>query len=249
MNRRIATATRIGFREQARRPLAIALLVVTPFFFITMSVSRTTLLPRRVGLPGGLHVVTTMRDVHGVTMAAITVSFLAGLCGAFIIGSSRQADRRLIVAGFRPFEAVIPRLAALVAAVLIVVAVSVAVTALSFTPQSWFVFALGTLLIGLIYGSIGILAGSLMGPLGATYFVLFMALLGQGILQSPMFGSGTPKGLALFFPDYGATRVIVGAGFSSGFHASGELALSVAWIVVLGSFAVFALRQQLRRAT
>ena len=58
-----------------------------------------------------------MRDLHGVSMAAITVVFLAGLRGVFIVRSALQADRRLVVAGFRTLEAVLPRLAVLAAAV------------------------------------------------------------------------------------------------------------------------------------
>ena len=49
MNARIAIATRLGFREQARRPLLIALLVVVPFVFITKAIASTQAIPRRVG--------------------------------------------------------------------------------------------------------------------------------------------------------------------------------------------------------
>ncbi len=80
MNTRII-ATRLGFREQARRPLLIGLLIVVPFFFITRSIAQTSSVPRSIGLPGGDDIVTTMRDMHGVTMAAVTVAFLAG-CAA-----------------------------------------------------------------------------------------------------------------------------------------------------------------------
>lgn len=246
MNTRITTATRLGFREQARRPLLIALLIVVPFFFITRSIAKTSPLPRRIGLPGGSQLLTTMRDIHGVTMAAVTVAFLAGLCGAFIVSSARQADRRLVVAGFRPIEAMIPRLALIGAVTVVVVGVSVAVTTLSFTPQSLAAFTVGTLLVGLTYGCIGALAGALVGQLGATYVSLFAAMLGQGILQSPMFGSGTPRGAALFFPDYGATRLVIAGGFSSGFHAWSELGLALGWLTVLLAATTVMLRRLLR---
>ncbi len=246
MNTRIATATRLGFREQARRPLLIALLIVVPFFFITRAIAKTSPLPRRISLPGRSQILTTMRDIHGVTMAAVTVAFLAGLCGALIVSSARQADRRLIVAGFRPREAMIPRLAVLGAFTIVVVGVSVAVTALSFAPRSWAAFTVGTLLVGLTYGCLGALAGSLVGQLGATYLSLFAAMLGQGILQSPMFGNGTPRGVAPFFPDYGATRIVVGGGFSTSFHAWGELALAFGWLLALLAVTIGALRNLLR---
>jgi hypothetical protein len=106
-------------------------------------------------------------------------------------------------------KAVLPRLAVLATATTIVLVVSLAVTALSFTPRSWPAFTAGNLIVGLTYACVGALAGAALGQLGATYVVLFLAMLGIGILQNPMFGDGTPGGLASAFPDYGAGRVII----------------------------------------
>ena len=159
--------------------------------------------------------------------------------------SAQSADRRLVVAGFRPIEAVLPRLAVLAAATAMVLAVSLAVTALSFTPASWPAFIVGNLLVGLSYACIGALAGAALGQLGATYVVLFLAMLGIGILQNPMFGDGSPGGLAYVFPDYGAGRVVIDGAFSASFHAWGELALALGWLAVLGLSVSVVLRRLL----
>ena len=246
MTGRVQLATRLGFREQARRPLLVVLLVVVPLLFISRAIAVTEDAPRLVGVPGGGAVLTTMRDVHGAMMAAITVAFLAGLCGAFVMRSARQADRRLVVAGYRPMEAVLPRLAVLAAGTVLVLAVSLAITSPSFTPSSWPAFAAGTLLVGLTYACLGALAGSLLGQLGATYLILFTAMLGMGILQNPMFGDGTPGGAAVVLPEYGAARVIIDAAFAPGFHAWGELALAAAWVAALGIAVALVLRRALR---
>ena len=66
------------------------------------------------------------------------------------------------------------------------------VTALSFTPASWPAFIAGNLLVGLVFAC----TGALLGQLGAAYAVLFLAMLGIGILQNPMFGDGTLPGSA-----------------------------------------------------
>ena len=246
MTGRVELATRLGFREQARRPLLVVLLVVVPLLFVSRSIAATEETPRLVGIPGGGAVLTTMREVHGAMMAAITVAFLAGLCGAFVMRSARQADRRLVVAGYRPMEAVLPRLAVLAAGTLLVLAASLAITSASFTPRSWPAFAAGTLLVGLTYACLGALAGALVGQLGATYLVLFTAMLGMGILQNPMFGDGTPDGAAVLLPEYGAARVIIDAAFAPGFHAWGELALAAAWVAALGIVVAALLRRALR---
>lgn len=245
MSGRIVIATRLGFREQARRPLLLVLLVVLPFFFITRAIAATEPDPRLIGLPGGGATLTTMRDVHGAMMASITIAFLAGLSGAFIMRSARAADRRLVVAGFRPLQAVAPRLAVLAAAAMVVLVVSLAVTALSFTPQNWPAFAVGNLLIGVTFAALGALAGALFDQLGATYVVLFLAMLGMGILQNPMFGDGTPGGAAYFFPEYGAARVVIDGGFSNGFHAWSELALAAGWAAALAIAVALVLQRSL----
>lgn len=248
MSGRVLTATRLGFREQARRPLLLVLLVVLPFFFITRAIARTEATPRRIGLPGGGEVLTTMKDLHGASMVTITVAFLAALCGAFVMRSAQSADRRLVVAGYRPIEAVLPRLAVLTAATALVLIVSLAVTALSFTPASWPAFVAGNLLVGLMYACIGALAGALLGSLGATYLVLFLAMLGIGILQNPMFGDGTPGGLAYVLPDYGAGRVLIDGAFSLGFHAWAQLGLALAWLTLLAFGVAATLRRLLGTA-
>ena len=47
MTARVITATRMGFREQARRPLLLVLLVVLPFFFITRAVASSPIMTVR----------------------------------------------------------------------------------------------------------------------------------------------------------------------------------------------------------
>lgn len=243
MNPRIQVLTKLGFREQVRRPLLLVLLVGLPFFFITRSIAATENDPRTIILPGGAEFLTNMRDLHGASMAAITVAFLAGLCGAFIMRSSHEIDRRLVVAGFRPIEAIIPRFIVLAAAASIVVAASVAVTAISFAPESWTWFLIGSLLIGLTYACIGAIAGAALGELGATYLILFFAMLGMGILQNPMFGTGSPSNLARLFPDYGASRVIIDGCFGTGFQAWTPMLIAVAWLVLLACIVVAGMRR------
>lgn len=232
MNPRIARAIRLELRELARRPLLWVLLIALPVFFITRSIAKTVPQPRLVPLPGDTVVMSNMQDVHGATMAAITIAFLAGLCGLFIMQSAQEADRRLVVAGFSAPELVVPRLALIGLTTLLVVGVSLAVTALSFTPNRWLPFIAANLLIGLTYGSIGALAGVGFGRLGGTYFMLFLPMVDLGIAQTPMFGDGRPDGWAEFLPGFGAGRVLVDAAFASGFRAGPELALAVAWAVL-----------------
>ena len=231
MSGKVALASRLGFIEQARRPLLLVLLVGLPFFFITRAIANTVPQPRTVPLPGGGEVLSNMQDVHGATMAGITIAFLAGLCGLFIMQSARDADRRLIVAGFTSAEAILPRLLQIAAGTAVVLIVSLAVTAISFQPEQWLPFVGANILIGLTFGSLGALAGAALGRLGGTYFMLFLPMVDLGIAQTPMFGDGRPGGWAEFLPGWGAGRVLVDASFSTSFHAWTELGVAFAWAV------------------
>lgn len=234
MPARAKVAAAMGFREQRRRPLLLILLVFVPAYVVTRSVAETLATPRQLALPGDLLIMTTMRDLHGAIMAGMAIAFVAGLCGAFVMQSALAGDRRLVVAGFRPGETVLARLAVLLTDTALVVAVSLAATAFYFDPTSWPRFALAAALIGLIYAPLGALLGAVLSRLAATYLVLFLVMTDLGIVQNPMFGTGTPGRWAVLLPGYGPMRVMLDGAYSSSFHAGGELALSLAWTGALG---------------
>lgn len=241
MSRRTLTATTMAFRDQLRRPLVLVLLVLLPAYVVFRSIAITEATPRPVTLPGGDVIASTMRDVHGAVMAGNVIAFVAGLVGVFVMQSALQGDRRLVVAGFKPGEAIGARLIVMAAATGLVVAVSAIVTGLSFSVASWLPFIVGLLLIGSMYAAIGALAGAVLDRLAATYLILFLAMTDLGIVQNPMFG--TPHGGAVLLPGYGPGRVMVDGAFSSSFHAGGNLLLSLAWIGLLGGAAFFVLRR------
>jgi hypothetical protein len=244
MSARAWTATAMGFREQRRRPLLLILLIVVPAYVVTRSIAITEPTPRRIGLPGGGTVLTTMKELHGAIMAGTAIAFVAGLCGVFVMHAALAGDRRLVLAGFRPGEAVRARLVVLAVDAVLVVAASLLVTALYFTPASWLPFAAAATLIGLIYAPLGALLGAVLDKLSATYLMLFIVMTDIGIVQNPMFGDGTPGRLAPLLPAYGPTRVMVDGAYSAPFHATGPLLLSLAWTGAL----LLAVTLLLRRA-
>lgn len=244
---RTRTATAMAFRDQRRRPLVGILLVVVPVFLVVWSVAITLATPRRIGLPGGVEVETTMKDLHRPGMAAIAVAFVAALVGVFVMQSALRGDRRLVVAGFRPGEALLARLAVLAIAMLLAVAVSAGATALSFTPASWPAVIGALVLIGLIYAAIGALAGVIFDRLAATWLILFLVMT-DSIVQSPMFYA-TPGQWAVLLPGYAPMRVLFDGAFAESFHAGGELVLALAWAAVLAIAVYLVLRRALGVST
>jgi hypothetical protein len=229
---RARTATTMAFRDQRRRPLVLITLIVLPAYVITKSIADTLATPRRIGLPDGVWVTTTMRDLHGAGMGGVVVAFVAALLGVFVMQSALEGDRRLVVAGYRPGETVLARLVVLACGTAVVVGVSMLVTALNFTPASWAPLVSALIVLGLIYAALGALAGALLDKLAATYLMLFLVMTDLGVVQTPMFHT-TPGRWAVLLPGYGPSRMMYDGAFASTFHAGSELLLALAWTAVL----------------
>ncbi len=239
---RTRVATTMAFRDQLRRPLVLILIVVIPAYVITRSIAETLATPRRIGLPDGVFVTTTMKELHGAGMGGVVVAFVAALLGVFVMQSALAGDRRLVVAGMRPGDTVLARLLVLLSGTAVVVAVSAIVTALNFTADSWVPLVASLLLLGLIYAAIGALAGALLDKLAATYLMLFLVMSDIGVVQTPMFHV-TPGRFAVLLPGYGPSRMMYDGAFSSTFHASGELLLSLGWAAALALAVAIVLRR------
>ena len=241
---RTRTATAMALRDQLRRPLVPILLVVVPAFIVIWSVAITTATPRRLELPGGIWVTTTMKALHGPEMAKFSVAVVAALVGVFVMQSALQGDRRLVAAGFRPRETVIARLLVLGAATGVVVIVAALAAAISFDPASWLLEIGALALIGLIYASVGALAGALLDKLAATYLILFLVLVDLSVMQTPMFHA-RPARFAELLPGYGPTRVMLEGSYSQSFNAGFELTLALVWAVALVVTVYIVLRRAL----
>jgi hypothetical protein len=227
---RTAVVVRMDARQERRRPLLLVLLVVVPLVFISWNLSLATDEPRPITLPGPEPAVVTALDLTATQGVSMTVGLLAALCGLFMMQAALEADGRLVVAGFRPLEVVAARLAVLAGGVVLVLAASVAVTAVEFRPRSWLVFCVGALLAGGIYATIGALAAAVLDRLGAVYFVFFLPLLDLGVIQNPEFWTGQPDPWTALLPAHGAVRVLVDGAFSPGFDATGDLVAALAWL-------------------
>lgn len=238
---RVAVATRYGVRDYRRNVVLWVLLVILPVLFITLSIMVTPDEPAAVSLVEGGHRavrVLSMAEVHGAIMVAITVGFLAGLAGLFVALGSADADRRLVLAGYRPLEVLSARLAIVIFASLLTTGVALAVTVVSFEPTVWETFAAANVLVALTYGMIGVLVGPRVGLLGGLYVMLLVPFLDVGLGQNAMFDVAPPS-WAGFLPAHGAVRVLLDGGFTPRFDEFGALLSALAWLVGVTALAAW----------
>jgi hypothetical protein len=233
--RRVGVALRYGFRDYRRNLVLWVLLVGLPVAFITLSIAVTPDDPAPVELvEGGTRglQILSMADLHGAIMVPITVGFLAGLAGLFVALGSADGDRRLVLAGYRPLEVLAARLGVIVFAAALTTGVALAVTGISFSPDSWPVFAVANVLTALTYGMIGVLAGPRLGLLGGLYVMLALPFIDIGIAQNAMFDAAPPA-WASFMPAHGSVRVLLDGAFTASFDETGALVLALVWLVGL----------------
>jgi hypothetical protein len=236
---RLRAGLRYAWREYRRNLALWVLLVGVPVFFITLSIVITPDTPTPVELAeGGERSISilSMVDVHGAVMVAITVAFLAGLAGLFVVLGSAEADRRLAIAGFRPWEILSARLGVIAFAAVLVSVVSLGVTAVSFDAQRWGVFALATVAVAVTYAMIGVIVGPLVGRLGGLYLMFLLPFLDVGLAQNIMFDAAPPA-WATWMPAHGAVRVLVDGAFTASFDEATGLVLALGWLIGITALA------------
>jgi hypothetical protein len=235
--RRLRAGLKFGLRDYRRNIAMWVLLVLVPILFITLSFYVTPDDPAPVELvEGGVASIqmVSMSDVHGAIMVPITIGFLAGLAGLFVVQGSLEADARLAVAGFRAREILASRLGVIALAALLTTAAALAVTAVDFTPANWVWFGIGNALVAVTYGMVGVLVGVLFGRLGGLYLMFLVPFIDIGIAQNIMF-SAAPPSWGLILPGRGSVQVLVDAAFTPTFDRLGALVLAAVWIAALAA--------------
>lgn len=241
---RVLAITSLLLREYERNVLLLALLLVVPIIFITVSIYTTEDIPLTFLVnDGGERVSTTqsMIDVHGAIMVAITAAFLASLVGLFTMLGAAHSDSRLVVAGASPLIVTGSRLALIIVLTLAVTLVSIAVALVDFQPEALATFVAANMLIGITYALIGALAALVVGRLGGAYLMFTLPMIDIGIYQDPMLVSGEQAFWMKLLPGFGGTRMVLDAGFTSGFDEWAALVAALAWLTALLAIVIFVL--------
>lgn len=242
--------TRLLARQYLRNTLLMALLVVVPALFITMSYYTTRQADIEVlvtGDGGRQPLSVWMPDLHGAIMVPISAAFLAGITGLFVMLDASRADGRLVIAGLTPRQVGATRLAMIVAFSAVVAVLSVSVTVVLSRPADLPGFLIANLLVAVSYGFIGALVVLLVGRLGGAYLMLFVPMIDVGIFQDPMMILGEPPFWMKLLPGFGGTRFAIDAAFTDRGNDWPALAAALLWAGGLGALALGIFVQRSRR--
>lgn len=230
------TAMALGLRQYLRHGLFVVLLVVLPPTFITLSFIVTPEASLVVDVPepgGGGPTDVGMVKLHGAIMGPMTVAFLGGVLGLFVMLSSREADRRLVASGYPLVLLLAVRLGLIAALSLLITVLAVAFTLIDFRPPQLGLFFLINLVAALHYAFIGAVAGTFLSAMSGTYLMFFLPMIDLGLVQNPMFPRDTMAWWAELLPGYTPIEVLVDVSFSDAFDTAGELAVALAYLAAL----------------
>lgn len=217
-------------REHLRAPLTLTLLVLIPALFVLASAA---VLGEFATALGGA-VAGASASALGAGWAA---AFLAGSLGFFQVSSSREADRRLALAGLGAGSVASARIGASLVLALVVSAAALVTLELREPPAHPAHAAAAVLAFAAIYVGIGAVVGSFIsGPLEGSLTVAMIFLV--DIFSGP--GMTDSGGVAAVLPTRQAAEMLIAAGSGQGSAAEdwGAVALTAAGCIAL-AFAAF----------
>jgi hypothetical protein len=231
----LVTALRFGLVDLRRNPVLLVLLVIVPAVFVLLAKATT---PARDLILSVTEDGATVNasywfpEVHAGTMTPIAVASLAALAGLFVVVDAARGDRRLRLAGYPARVVVAARLGVVAAAVVVINAAALAVTATVFDAGQWAGYAGANLLLGMTYALVGVIIGPLFGRVAGVFIAFLVPFLDLGIAQSPMLRP-IPQQWAEGLPGYGWTKVLFDTGLTAHFDQTGALLTGLAWLVGL----------------
>jgi hypothetical protein len=220
----MAAASVAFLREHLRAPLTLVMLVLIPVLFV---IASAAVLGEFASALGGA--------VGGRSASALgagwAAAFLAGALGFFQVSSSREADRRLALAGLGAGTVAGARIGASLALALVVSAAAFVTLELREPPVHPAHAAAGVVAFAVIYVGIGTLIGSfvsgqLEGSLAVALVFLIDAFSGPGMTDS--------GGVAAVLPTRQAAELLIAAGAGQGSPAEDWLAVALTAVASLG---------------
>lgn len=223
----------VGVRSQVvsflREPVNLVLMAAVPLVVVHgfgAAMSSLPETPTMQAVPG---------DVGRMLGALFSTAFVAGILGLFQAIGAREADRRLVLAGYPASLLLAARLATILLLSVVVAGVSYATLSVSVSPEAPAVAFAVLVAGGLVYALLGVLVGAVVprefeGSLVVVFVANMDAFLGSGMSKLDF---GFREAFPLYLPNE-LFRSAVTDGSVSGDTAMGLAAyLAVLGVLVL----------------
>jgi hypothetical protein len=234
-------------REVFRRRIIIILLLVIPSIFYVLTYLTTDMMSipfRLAAVEGEPGLMVPARHIGLIFMGLTSTGLLAAFLSMSLIQRNVQVTRRLIICGYTSSEISVSKLLVMFAIIIFVGFYVGCMLRIFFAPHNFLFVVCGFILVGFVYGSYGLLIGSLLkGELEGILLITLLANIDVGWLQNPIFYAGALnkfliRGLPAFFPaqvsiisafsDHDILRALMGSLLYGGIMLA--LAMFIFWL-------------------
>lgn len=190
-----------------RQKFAITLILVIPAFFLSVVefTTSTRILPFQLASVGeDVFIEISEKAISFVFFAVASTGFLVSFLALNLIQKNSTVNRRLLLCGYHPVELMISILTALLIVIVIISAYVGILTNFFFEIEHLWRFIMAMTLIGFVYGSYGLVIGSLTkGELEGILMVVLLVNIDVGWLQNPLFYAEAENQIIIkFLPAY-----------------------------------------------
>ena len=206
---RIQISFMMTVKDLLRRKIVLILLFVIPtvFYTVTRLTNGLKEIPFRLAsIAEETFLTIPERHVALIFIGLASVGLLSSFLSMNLIQRNIDANRRLIVCGYRTTELALSKLFVLFAVILVIGIYVASMLLVFFEPLHFWGVILGFILIGYVYGSYGLFVGAILkGELEGILMITLLANIDVGWLQNPVYfadalNKSIIKGLPAFFP-------------------------------------------------
>jgi hypothetical protein len=247
----LVTASLMTLRDLFRRKFVVLLLLLIPSIFYAVTHLTTDLfaIPFQLaaveGKPG---LMVPARHIGLVFMGLGSAGLLAAFLSMNLIQRNAQVVRRLIICGYTASEIAISRLLVMFAVIVFLGFYVCSMLWIFFDPENFLMVVLGFVMVGFVYGSYGLLIGSLLkGELEGILLITLLSNIDVGWLQNPIFYAGAlNKAIIRVLPAFYPSQLSIISAFSE--HSAGRaLAGSMVYGGILLILALFIFWLRMRK--
>lgn len=244
----------LSAKSLLRNRIILVLLLVIPAAFFTVTTYTTTNMPflfRLASIAEKTVVSISQRQIALIFISLTITGLLSSFLSLVLIQSHSQEHKRLILCGYRSGEIILSKFILLLTIILSISVYISLIIHFFFSPENIIGVTLGFILIGFVYGSYGMLIGSVLnGELEGILLIVLLANLDISWLQNPIFYAAAPhKVFIRSLPSFYPSQVSLISAFSE--HSIGSAVLeSIVYglIFLIIAFLIYALRMRLRRS-
>lgn len=174
-----------------RQKIVVILFFVIPVVFLSVVefTSSERIVPFQLASVGEeVFIDISEKGISFAFFAVASAGFLVSFLALNLIQRNNKVNRRLIICGYHPIELMISILLSLAIVIVLIAFYIGLLTSAFFSFDHLGGFIKGLILIGFVYGSYGLLAGSLLkGELEGILSIVLLVNIDVGWLQNPLF--------------------------------------------------------------